>query len=191
MTGRQARRGLVLVVGPSGAGKDTLIAGARTALIGESTYVFPQREITRPAGAGGEEHIAVTAEEFCHRHQAGRYALAWQAHGLSYGVPAAIVDALAAGNTVVVNVSRTIIADARRRFGTVHVARVSVDEAALRRRLAARGREDDQDIEARVARAAAYAVCGPNEIAIDNNGPSEQAVAAFVAFLRSLQPVSA
>lgn len=191
MTGRQAGPGLVLVVGPSGAGKDTLIAGARAALAGHPGYVFPRREITRPVKPGDEPHVAVSEAEFHRRHQAGRYALAWKAHGLSYGVPADIVDELAAGKAVVVNVSRTIVADARRRFGTVHVARVHAEKEALRQRLAARGREAGESIEARLARAAAYAVCGPNEIAIDNNGSSEQAVAAFVAFLRSLKPAGA
>jgi ribose 1,5-bisphosphokinase len=191
MTGRQARRGLVLVVGPSGAEKDTRIAGARAALAGDPGYVFPQREITRPSDAGGEAHIAVSEAEFERRHQAGLYALAWQAHGLSYGVPATIVDDLAAGCAVVVNVSRTIVDDARRRFGMVYVVRVAVDEAALRRRLTARGREADAGIDARIARAASHSVCGPNEVAIDNNGPIEHAVGTFTEFLRSLRPVDA
>lgn len=190
MAEHQARRGLVLVVGPSGAGKDTLIAGARTALAGDSGYVFPRREITRPADAGGEDHVAVSEAEFERRRQAGRYALAWQAHGLSYGIPATIADDLAAGRAVVVNVSRAIVDDARRRFQPVHVVRVVVDEAALRQRLAARGREAGRGIETRLARAAAYVDSGPNEIAIDNNGPAEHAIAAFTEFLRSLQPAS-
>lgn len=191
MSERQTRRGLVLVVGPSGAGKDTLIAGARAALADSADFVFPHREITRHPAAGGEPHIAVSADEFDRRQRAGRYALAWQAHGLSYGVPANILDDLKAGRAVVVNVSRTIIADARRRFGMVHIVRVTASERALRARLAARGREGLSEIEARLARAGAYVLSGRNEVTIDNSGAVEQAVAAFTAFLRSLQPVRA
>jgi len=185
-----ARRGLVLVVGPSGSGKDTLIAGARAALAGSTDHVFPRREITRDAEAGGEPHIAISKMEFAARLDAGRYAFAWQAHGLSYGVPATILDELAAGRAVVVNVSRTVIDDARRRFDRVRVVRVAVDEATLRERLTARGREDPAAVAGRLARAGALQSAGAGDFIIDNNGAAEQAIAAFTAFLRDLQPVS-
>ena len=44
---------LVLVVGPSGAGKDSLLAAAQHVLAGNTGFVFPTRDVTRPAGSGG------------------------------------------------------------------------------------------------------------------------------------------
>ncbi len=116
---------LVLVVGPSGAGKDTLLDAARRALAGDPRFHFVRRVITRPADAGGEVHEAVTEEEFAARD----FALQWQAHGLRYGIPA---DAIEAGVVSVDNVSRTIIADAARRF-RVRVIEVTAPPTSWRR----------------------------------------------------------
>src|SRR4051812_14926204 len=106
---------LILIVGPSGAGKDTLIDIARRHLAGDARVKFPRRVVTRPPSQF-EDNIALTPAEFDAALGRGGFALHWQAHGHVYGVPKEINDDIRSGDTVAVNASRTIIADARRRY---------------------------------------------------------------------------
>ena len=182
-TGR--RRGcLVLVVGPSGAGKDSILDGARRALAGDDRVTFVRREITRPADAGGEDHIAVSQEAFRQRAVDGSYALVWEAHGLGYGVPAAALRGLAQGQTAVVNVSRGILATARARFSPLCIVNVSVPAQILAQRLMGRGREDPAQIAERLGRATAYQVDGSDVLTLVNDGPLERSVDTFLEMLR-------
>src|ERR1700722_14225051 len=136
---------LVLVVGPSGAGKDTLLDAARWALTDDPRFRFVRRVIPPPADAGGEAHEPVTEAEFA----TCDFALAWQAHGLHYGIPADIAADLDAGRVVVANVSRGVIAEAARWF-PVRVIEISAPPQVLAARLAARGRESASDVAARL-----------------------------------------
>lgn len=176
---------LVLVVGPSGVGKDTLIDGARTALVDDPNVVFARREITRPADAGGEDHSHVDSSDFRTRRDEGGYLLAWEAHGFGYGLPAQLAVELAAGRTVVANVSRTVLEEARLRFGQVRVVSISASPATLARRLAARGREDAAAIKDRLARADLYVTQADDVVEIRNDGSPEAGVAALVAAIRA------
>jgi phosphonate metabolism protein PhnN/1,5-bisphosphokinase (PRPP-forming) len=146
---------LFLVVGPSGAGKDTLIAEIHRTLRNNSGFVFPQRTITRAADAGGENHHAVSEQAFAAAEEAGAFALSWRAHTLAYGIPADILQDLAEGQHVIVNASRSIVAQAIARFPFVRVLHVTAPESVLRERLAYRNRESASQQGARAARAAA------------------------------------
>ena len=93
----------VAVVGPSGAGKDTLINFARERLAGDARFVFARRVVTRPADAGSEVHDSFGAAEFDAALAAGAFGLNWSAHGLRYGLPIGLDDDIAAGRTVIAN----------------------------------------------------------------------------------------
>src|SRR5262249_8948833 len=110
--GAQGPGVLILVAGPSGSGKDTLIAAARCALSENACFVFPSRFITR-ADQTGEEHIYVSPKDFEQLRREGRFFLDWTAHGLSYGIPANVQEHLDAGCAAVFNISRRMIGMAR------------------------------------------------------------------------------
>lgn len=179
---------LVLVVGPSGVGKDTLIDGARAALASDPAIVFARREITRPADAGGEPHIAVDDQTFQARRAAGGYLLDWEAHGLGYGLPAALAEDLAAGRTVVANVSRAVLDIAHARFPQVRVVSICASAATVARRLAARGREDAAGIKARLARADLYTAQGDDVVEVRNDGAPSEGIEALVTAIRGEVP---
>jgi len=142
---------LIAVVGPSGAGKDTLMAGACAALVQDTRFRFVRRAITRPADAGGEDHEALHDAEFAARAEAGGFALAWAAHGLRYGIPRDIEDDMAARRVVIANLSRAVLLEAGARY-PLRVLHITAPISVLAARLAARGRETQTDIAARLAR---------------------------------------
>jgi ribose 1,5-bisphosphokinase len=173
---------LVLVVGPSGAGKDTLITAARAALADDPRFVFPRRVVTREATAALEDHDSVTPTEFALHEANGAYALSWEAHGLRYGLPARIVDDVAAGRVVVMNGSRAMVAAAKGKFpGTIAVL-IEATPAVRANRLAGRGRESPAEIEARLAREVSAPL--PDAVRVDNSGDIAGGVARFLAALR-------
>lgn len=143
---------LILVVGPSGAGKDTLLGFARAACAEDGSIVFPRRAVTRESSAS-EDNIALTADEFREAQARGEFAMHWEAHGHCYGLPRAIDDDIRAGRSVVVNVSRTVLEAARRAYANVVVVAVTAPPDVLAERIRMRSRSSDGTSEQRLNRA--------------------------------------
>ena len=142
---------LVLVVGPSGAGKDTLLRLAQADCADDHEVVFPRRVVTR-ASSADEDNIAVSPDEFARAREHGDFAVHWDAHGHSYALPLEINDDIRAGRAVVANVSRTVIAALRQAYANVIVIAITAPPDVLAQRLAARARGSDGNIADRLAR---------------------------------------
>lgn len=174
---------MVVVVGPSGAGKDSVMAYAARHFSGESRVAFVRRVITRRADAGGEAHEAIDADGFRRRAAEGAFAVSWQAHGLSYGIPRETLGRLAGGMTLVANGSRAALADFAKAFPRLKVVLITARPDVLAARLAARGRESGEAIARRLERAGPEIVPTADTVVIDNSGPLEEAGEAFVDLL--------
>jgi ribose 1,5-bisphosphokinase len=142
---------LVHVMGPSGAGKDTLINYAR-ARVDPAAVIFAHRFITRPAAAGGENHITLSEAEFAARRAAGLFALSWNSHGFWYGIGVEIDAWLAQGFVVVVSGSRAAWPAAKMRYPAAIGVMIDAPIEVRAARLLARSREDEPAIGARLAR---------------------------------------
>lgn len=142
---------LVLVVGPSGAGKDTLLGLARTACADDPTIVFVRRVVTRES-SDAEDNEQISAEGFREAQARGAFAVHWEAHGHAYGLPRSIEDDIRAGRTVVANVSRTVIPALRHCYVNVMVVSITAPADVLAERLAMRKRGSDGNIAQRLAR---------------------------------------
>ncbi len=165
------------VVGPSGVGKDTLMAALADC---EPRLALIRRVITRPATAGGEDFEGVTEAEFAARCAAGEFVLDWAAHGLCYGIPAA----LPVGRDGLVNLSRSVLRQAAQVFGPgFTVLALQAAPEVLAARLLARGREDAATIAARLARRVDPLPEGLDVVTLDNSGPLALTVAAARAAL--------
>lgn len=177
---------LVIVIGPSGSGKDTLIAGARAILADDPAFYFTAREITRPSAAGGEKHISISEETFQRRRSTGAYAICWHAHDTWYGILRTIEDRLAEGKVVVFNGSRAAIDEARKRFPGVNVIFIDAPEEVLLARLTSRGRETDLQVRERIARNAQLKTVPDGAIVLSNTGSLQQTQDEFVGILENI-----
>ena len=175
---------LIYIMGPSGAGKDTLIDYAR-ARIDPAAVIFAHRFITRPAGAGGENHITLSEREFAARRDAGLFALTWKSHGLWYGIGVEVDAWLARGLAVVVSGSRAAWPMAQARYSNLRGLAVDAPAEIRAARLVARGREDERAVRARLEREIALPP-GERLQLIYNDGPVAAAGEQFVSFLRSI-----
>ncbi len=174
---------LYYVMGPSGAGKDSVLGWVREH--GASHGVLcAHRYITRPAHAGGENHVALSEAEFQSREQRGLFVLVWQAHGLHYGIGSEVGHWLARGADVLVNGSRAAFDLASARFPALQPVLITASAQAIAGRLSARGRETEADIAQRLARAENYPA-PTDSMVIHNDGCLAEAGAKLLEAIRA------
>lgn len=177
------RAPVIAVVGPSGVGKDSVMAALEARAPG---FRRARRVITRPAGEEGEDFDRVSEQVFEQLAQNGGFAVHWAAHGMRYGVPIAIEELRRDSRAVLVNLSRAVLMQAQGVFGTLVVISLKADAQVLMQRLSDRGRESGPEQLRRLQRASAPLPEGLHSvIEIDNSRALDHTVDEI---LRRLQP---
>ena len=168
-------------VGPSGAGKDSVMAAVARA---RPDVLLATRVITRPADPT-EPFRPATRESFDRDRAAGRFVLDWDAHGLSYGIPGEVRAAQQAGRILCVNLSRAVLPQAAQVLAPLSVIHITAAPEILAQRLSARGREDAGAIGERLLTAGRDLpdLPGTRVHPIDNSGPLDHAVQAVLSLL--------
>lgn len=170
-------------MGNSGSGKDSIISGAiKKYPTGLKEIHVPKRFITRPSSEF-ETNIFVTTERFTEMEHKGKFALKWHIYGLDYGVPIEIDDWLKKGHPVVVNVSRTIIDEARNEYMNLKVIFIEVPFEITVQRIKERGRESEKLLKERIERAKTHQKLPEADFLVDNSGNLKDAIDQFLNYL--------
>jgi ribose 1,5-bisphosphokinase len=175
---------LVLVVGNSGSGKDSIMKGVKEGFPSEfkSLYVT-QRYITRPSSET-EDNISLTPDEFKRMSEKGQFALKWHIYGLDYGVPIEIDEWLKKGHTVLVNVSRSIVKMAREIYQNILVIFIEVPFEITFKRVKERARESGERLAERIQRAKKNQKFSDADYTVNNSGDLEIAIKEFLKYLQ-------
>lgn len=174
---------LLVIVGASGAGKDSVLHGWLAALPASGRPHRARRTITRAAADPSEDHEAIDESVFQATHAGGGFAFAWQAHGLHYGIRWSELVPLTRGNWVAMNGSRAHLVELCAAAPHAHVVEIVAHDDIRRARLSGRGREAATGIADRLARP----VHMPDpDLSIDNGGDLSAAVARLDAWWQQI-----
>jgi len=162
---------LFYIIGGSGAGKDSLIDYIQKYIPENLPVEFVRRYITRPSNAGGENHIALTVEEFQQYKDNEYFVMDWFSHNTHYGIGTEINCLLSKNISVVMNGSREYLSEAASKYPNIIPVLITVDPLILSERLFSRGRENYDEIQKRIAQAVSLenSVKHPKLITVDNN----------------------
>ena len=177
---------LIFIIGPSGAGKDTLLNEARVLLANSKSILFAHRYITRSPEYGVENHIALSTKEFEVRSAAGLFSIQWSGNDLHYGIGSEIDLWINKGFTVVVNGSRAYLKSLEVIPGHWVPLVIDVDRKKLESRLILRSRESAQQIKERLRRNDLLSDSAQGYRKILNNGSVREGVNQLCSELKSI-----
>jgi len=176
---------MIVVVGPSGAGKDSVIAHSWLQLEKLRNLHLVRRVVTRPADPQRENHHSVSKDEFREKSQRGEFAVEWSAHNLHYGIPQSTIHRLNRGYTLIANGSRAALSDFRTTYRRCQIIWITAPEDVLAARLVKRNTESIEAITKRLQRSFSIKPAR-SDIVINNTESVEQSATQFVEAVLSV-----
>ena len=174
---------LFLVVGNSGAGKDSIISGLINKYPSNLKKIYaPKRYITRPTSET-EKSISISQLEFNKMEKDGDYALKWHIYSLDYGIHIEIEDWLKNGHPVIINVSRTVVNEAKEKYKNVKVVFIDVPYEITYQRIKDRKRESEELLNKRIERAKKNQKFPEADFVVDNSGKLDDAINQLLEYI--------
>lgn len=172
---------LIAVVGPSGVGKDSVMAGIKAAA---PKMHLVRRIVTREPDLAGENYDSVSVSHFRQLAEENAFAVHWGAHGLFYGIPNTVRYQLGRGTDCLANFSRSALLEGARVFANFTVLHITASPEILSRRLMTRGRETPEEIEKRLAQSEKPLPAGLDVLELCNDDELSKTVARAIAMLQ-------
>lgn len=168
---------IILIVGASGAGKDSLTRRAKEVF---PEFNFIKRYITREPDTN-EDSVFLDEKRFKSFKENNFFISSWVAHGNYYGI--AQEDVREGVNFI--SISRSVIEDFESFYSNVYTIHVRVSRLELEKRLKKRGRESIGEIEKRLARSYKN-VEAKNLIEFDNSCAMQKSLDNFARLIRQI-----
>jgi ribose 1,5-bisphosphokinase len=172
---------IILIVGPSGSGKDTLLKYAKEYFNEKLNFV--KRYITRESDINESNYYIDEYAFEILRHNC-YFASSWNAHGNYYGIPKRFIKS----GLNIISVSRARIVDFENLYDEVYTINITIKKDQLEQRLLQRAREDKENIEERLSRTYEN-IIARNLIEFDNSSPIEESSKKFINILKEIENV--
>lgn len=168
---------IVLIVGASGVGKDTLLRGIKEKVDAN----FLKRYITREPDSN-ESNYYLDKNAFLTLKEKNYFISTWEAHENCYAIAKEHIK----NGVNIISISRGAIKDFEKIFDEVATINITIPKELLRQRLLKRGRESKEQIEKRIQRSYPQIEC-KNLIEFDNSDTLEKSIEKFINLIQSIK----